>query len=148
MRKPIPGFPDYEADSDGTIWYRGDMKVEPRRPGGGNYRMMTLHLNGRGYSVAVHAAVTYAFHGPKPSPIHQARHLNGNSLDNRADNLAWGTPQENSDDGVRNRDERGRRLNHSTGRHGQGAVRQRIAAARARFVADPTPEPVPAEGKA
>lgn len=39
-----------------------------------------------------------AFLAPRPSLAHQLRHLNGNKLDNRAVNLAWGTAQENIDD--------------------------------------------------
>lgn len=46
----------------------------------------------------VHAAVLAAFVGPKPSNNHCCRHLNGDSLDNRLENLAWGTFAENTAD--------------------------------------------------
>lgn len=42
----------------------------------------------------VHVLVAEAFHGPKPSGL-QTRHLNGNSKDNRPENLCYGTPLEN-----------------------------------------------------
>lgn len=46
----------------------------------------------------IHALVCETFHGPRPSPSHQVRHLNGVPTDNRLENLVWGTPLENADD--------------------------------------------------
>lgn len=46
----------------------------------------------------VHALVALAFHGAKPKGAQIVRHLNGNNKDNRAENLAWGTYKENSQD--------------------------------------------------
>ena len=49
----------------------------------------------------VHALVCEAFHGkPKGRKGLHVRHLNGNSKDNRPDNLAYGTPQENWEDKI------------------------------------------------
>lgn len=48
----------------------------------------------------VHRLVLEAFSGPCPDGM-VARHLNGISADNRAENLAWGTHQANQDDRVR-----------------------------------------------
>lgn len=45
----------------------------------------------------IHRAVCELFNGPPPDGM-QCRHLNGNRNDNRAVNLAWGTPKENSAD--------------------------------------------------
>ena len=42
------------------------------------------------------------FVGPKPYPRAEARHLNDISLDDRLENLAWGTHAENMADAVRN----------------------------------------------
>lgn len=47
----------------------------------------------------VHFLVLEAFGGPKPSDLHQCRHLDGNRQRNfYPGNLAWGTSKENADD--------------------------------------------------
>lgn len=48
----------------------------------------------------LHHIVLEAFVGPRP-PGMQCRHLNGNSLDNRLENLQWGTAREDNYDRVR-----------------------------------------------
>lgn len=50
--------------------------------------------------IGVHVLVCTAAHGPKPTPAHEVRHLNGDPGDNRAENLAWGTKSENAFDTV------------------------------------------------
>jgi hypothetical protein len=45
----------------------------------------------------IHRLVCEAFHGP-PTPGQVVRHLNGDSKDNRPENLQWGTPAENTAD--------------------------------------------------
>lgn len=57
-------------------------------------RYLTVRL-GAGRRTYVHTFVCEAFHGPRPEPEWQVRHLNGDCLDNRAENLAWGTCSEN-----------------------------------------------------
>lgn len=49
----------------------------------------------------VHQLVCLTFHGPKPSPAHVVRHLNGIAGDNRPENVVWGTVTENNRDTVR-----------------------------------------------
>lgn len=51
----------------------------------------------------IHRLVTLTFYGPRPSNL-VTRHLDGNKLNNRLDNLAYGTNKENTDD----RDKHGR----------------------------------------
>jgi hypothetical protein len=46
--------------------------------------------------VRVHCIVCETFHGPRPSPQHQAHHLDENQRNNRADNLQWLTPAEHN----------------------------------------------------
>jgi len=50
---------------------------------------------GRIGNVKVHRAVCSAFHGPAPFPGAVVMHLNENALDNRPENLKWGTQKEN-----------------------------------------------------
>ena len=106
--KPIPGYPFYEASEiTGRVrsvpreahgrTYRSVVKVLPRveqrlRPGGRHQRGGAARRRGRFTRL-----VLLAFVGPCP-PGQEARHLNGNSLDNRAENLAWGTKAENTED--------------------------------------------------
>lgn len=51
-------------------------------------------------TVTVASLVCAAFHGPRLSGL-MVRHLDGNSLNDHADNLAWGTAAENSADAIR-----------------------------------------------
>jgi len=59
------------------------------------YRTATLVFNGVRHYVHIHTLVCETFHGKKPTPKHQVAHLNGDSHDNRADNLCWATAVEN-----------------------------------------------------
>jgi len=50
----------------------------------------------------VHRCVAEAFLGPEPFRGAHVRHLNDIKTDNRLENLAWGSPQDNTDDAIRN----------------------------------------------
>lgn len=77
---------------------RGSHTVRERRytPNRAGYLMVYVASAGR--NVAVHCLVAEAFLGPKPTPNHEVRHLDGDCTNNRPENLAWGTHQENIDD--------------------------------------------------
>lgn len=62
------------------------------------YPNLNLHIDGKQYLRRVHQLVCTAFHGPKPTDKHECRHLDGDPLNNRADNLTWGTSAENEQD--------------------------------------------------
>jgi hypothetical protein len=68
-------------------------KTGPRK----NYLVVCLYKNKKPKQYKVHKLILETFVGPCP-PGMECRHLDGNPLNNRLENLKWGTSQENSDD--------------------------------------------------
>jgi hypothetical protein len=109
--------PGYRVGDDGSVWsqiYPGG--VDKRRLG--EWRRLKPTPQRRGHLAIwlgrddqrfVHRLVLQAFVGPCPEGM-ECRHLDGNSANNRLENLAWGTCSENSADMVKHgRAGRGRR---------------------------------------
>lgn len=67
--------------------------------------MIYPSLDGDQRMMYVHHAVLLAFVGPRPEGL-LTRHLDGNCLNNRLDNLRYGTKSENSADFYRHKAER------------------------------------------
>jgi HNH endonuclease len=125
--KKIPSFPALEASHLGhirRISFTG--RWAKRCPEGNIYHTFTKLIGYTYYKVfifndgqkkhhlRVNRLVCEAFQGLPPSPQHHAAHDNGDSLDNRADNLAWKTAQQNIDDrGRHGRHPCGERQGHS-----------------------------------
>lgn len=61
------------------------------------YLLVRLSRNSQRKIKTVHSLVLGAFVGPRPAHM-EVRHLNGNAIDNRLTNLAYGTSLENSAD--------------------------------------------------
>jgi hypothetical protein len=99
------GFPKYKVGSDGSFWRWHKLKGWRRRglqkPKPPQYIRVTLMDKGREYRENLHVLVLAAFVSGRPARGMQARHLNGDPLDNRLENLAWGTPKQNGEDKVR-----------------------------------------------
>ena len=103
--KKIPTHPNYEVSRCGSTvrrltkgWGVSSGKILSQfNNTNGNYFRVKLADK----SVFVHWLVCCAFHGPPPEGM-KALHWNDNPIDNRADNLRWGTNQDNSDDASRN----------------------------------------------
>ena len=105
--RPVPGWEYYEVSSLGRV--RSLDKITPARGGGvqkkqgkvlrqqpvQGYLRVTVQGAGHRRTLKVHVLVLEAFVGPKPDVGQECRHLNGDSTDNRADNLMWGTRSEN-----------------------------------------------------
>ncbi len=126
---PILLYPGYKADAFGHIW-----SVDTNWRGCG-VRQLREELTREGYLTVrpthwgtrrrrrVHRLVALAFLGPPPSLPQEVRHLNGNPVDNRPMNLAWGSRQDNADDRERHgRTARGSANGQS--RLTEGVVRQ------------------------
>lgn len=100
--RPVVGYEGlYEVSDQGrmrSLRLGRTLTVPPNLSG---YRQTTIRdADGRRDNAKLHILVATAFHGPRPDG-HQCRHLNGDKLDNRAINLAWGTAAENQQDSVR-----------------------------------------------
>lgn len=101
---PVVGYEGrYEVSDHGRVRNVRKTKRGPAGrllkagPGAQRYPVVTLSANGHRKAVTVHRLVLAAFVGPCPDGWH-GRHLDGGRTNNRLDNLAWGTPQQNSDD--------------------------------------------------
>ena len=109
----IPGFEGrYKVSSEGGV------RSEPRRYAGGRilkprltrynpakgetpYKVVRLYPgDGTFTDMLVHIAVLETFTGPRPDGL-EGRHLDGDSFNNRRENLAWGTHGENMEDKLR-----------------------------------------------
>lgn len=119
---PIPGFPHYEVSDQGNvrsldhIAIRSGPKGNQRRRGvmlkpviqrgrygkGTPYRSVTLYgSEGKKPARRIGALVLTAFVGPRPPGL-IVRHRNDDSLDDRLENLVWGTYLENAADAITN----------------------------------------------
>lgn len=106
--RQIPGFPGYEASSLGNVrsWISTSGKtmgaphtLRPQLQKTG-YLRVTLRRDGKSHQMHVHEAVMLAFVGPKPAG-NQVRHFPDDSkLNNRADNLLYGTRAQNKRDRI------------------------------------------------
>ena len=111
----VPGYSNYEASSDGDIrravdgqaknhWARkGRVRVRSIGKAKGKVKLRLFSDKEQRFK-SVHAAnmILLAFVGPKPSPKHHACHRDDDRLNDKLDNLYWGTAKENKADALRN----------------------------------------------
>lgn len=99
--EPIPSAPRYRVSDTGVVYgVKGVALRTHISPNG--YYMVGVHANGIRRMRTVHSLVLEAFVGPRPEG-HEVCHKNGNRLDNRLENLTYGTRSENGFDSVRHR---------------------------------------------
>ena len=111
--KTIPGWSMYEVSTLGRVKriagfdtrgsYRQEQFLRLRVSSSGKkHPGVILQDKPRRWHVYVAQLMLLAFVGPRPSPKHEARHLDDISDHNRLPNLAWGTRKQNAEDAVRN----------------------------------------------
>lgn len=80
------------------------------------YRYVSLTVDGKVRRAQVHTLVLEAFVGLRPAG-HQARHLDGDRLNNALSNLAWGTVSTNLRDKTRHGTDHNARKSHCPAGH-------------------------------
>lgn len=88
--------PYYEITTFGRIWSvrRGEAKWLTPRLGSHGYLFVTLHSKSFKKQFLIHRLVLFTFKGPSDFN-EECRHLDGNKINCRLDNLEWGTHSDN-----------------------------------------------------
>jgi len=121
VAKPIKECDGYFITNLGSVisshrWKGVKFRRIRQYPNRNGYLYIHIKIGGLPKRTPVHRTVATYFHGDKPSPQHQVRHLNGVKTDNRAVNLLWGTRSENYQD----------RIRHGGGNEGSRGSRARL----------------------
>ena len=91
--KPVPGYEEYyEVSNLGRVIRLKDEKIIQGYLN--EYRRIYLHTDNEEKDLAIHRIVAMAFI-PNPENKPFVNHIDGNKLNNRADNLEWVTASEN-----------------------------------------------------
>jgi len=97
----------YVAGSDGHIYCYSTARNNRQKPypfqvseaiGSNGYPFIGFILGDKKKTMPVHILVCTAFHGLKPEPSMATRHLDGDKLNSKPNNLCWGTYAENEAD--------------------------------------------------
>lgn len=109
--RKVQGYPDYEVSNLGRLrsWHgrgfgaglrrKNPVVLNPPPDSHTGYIRWVAVVDGKKAKITLHVAVCTAFHGGRPAD-NVVRHLNSNRLDNRAENLMWGTVRENIQDQI------------------------------------------------
>lgn len=99
--KPIPDYLGYFATKTGRIFSRisrgGKGKLFERAPQKhtSGYRYLVLAQNKKPKVRFIHHLILETFVGPRPTPLHECDHYDGNRTNNNLRNLKWVTRKEN-----------------------------------------------------
>lgn len=109
--RQLHDFPDYEVSNDGVVRrltsspnnsFKAGHIIKPRLHAKGYIKYSLSMLGGARRTSMAHQLVAVAFLPSAPSDNHILLHKNDNKLDNRVENLRWGTAAENSRDAIAN----------------------------------------------
>jgi hypothetical protein len=115
--KPIPGFDNYLASNDGTIWTQKSkggndrssdrllkapriLKTHANRSG---YLCVNLDRKGITHARLVHRLILETFIGPAPHGYHGCHYPDKTRTNNKLDNLRWDSVAENAKDKYRDK---------------------------------------------
>lgn len=96
--RPVLHYPGYWVNTEGQLMGPSRKLLKQMRNERGYLYIFARDETGIRHKLFAHTAVLLAFQGDRPTPLHQTRHLDGTTTNNRLANLAWGTPLENSND--------------------------------------------------
>ena len=77
----------FTVHSDGTVYGPSGKLLTPFPVKG--YLRVNAFRDGKHVAEPIHRLVCEAFHGPAPEGMTEVAHINGDPLDNRAENLRW-----------------------------------------------------------
>ncbi len=99
--RSLPRDPRYQVSNLGRVRTfaraKGEKYLKPCTPPSCRYALVSI----RGKAVGVHVLVAETFLGPRPEGM-CVRHLDDDGLNNRLENIAYGTPKDNASDRERN----------------------------------------------
>lgn len=93
--RDLKGVPGYLVSSHGRVYSHFSRRVLKQQVVRG-YWYVSISESGHGKRKRTHRLVCEAFNGPSPVGKPLALHSNGNPLDNRAENLRWGSHRDNA----------------------------------------------------
>lgn len=128
----VPGWPGFRVTRDGQQISGPSGQVLKQRASRDGHVYVTARRGGKQRKLWVHRSVLLAFVGPCPDG-QEARHLDGDPLNNSLENLAWGTREEQRADDRRHGVRRGRP--QALDREKADAIRNLEGSASARAVA-------------
>jgi len=96
----VPSHPEYAVTETGEVWSFKTSKILRKHVSPTGYYQLNLSEGGVISRVGVHRLVCEAFHGTPPFEGALALHANGDPLDNRPENLRWGSGSDNSKDSI------------------------------------------------
>lgn len=95
--KPIPGYSGYQATTDGRIWSDKRQRFLTSHSNEAGYTIVSLSVDGKAKKSSVHRLVALTFlPNPDPSLYTDIDHIDEDPANNRLENLAWITHQENT----------------------------------------------------
>lgn len=99
--KPIEGFEDYLARSDGNIYSLKKKKILSKWVDNVGYYQVVLYKNGKRCYKRVHRLIAESFLFPMDN-CNQVNHKDGNKLNCKLSNLEWTTNRDNTKHGYDN----------------------------------------------